>query len=222
MKMKNYKLLTLFLVLNVVFQMLSNITAGKIISVFGFGVSVTVIYFPVVYIISDLMTEVYGYTSAKRVLQYTLLSNILVACFTQLMVIVPPAPFFHDNAAYETVFGIVPRVVVGGWLALYFGDISNNYVMAKIKLWTKGKYLPLRTISSTVVGQLVDTSIFYVVGLSGVIPFNSLLSGILAGWLVKTSFEVLFTPLTCLVIKWVKIFEGEDYYDKGTDFNPFN
>lgn len=219
---KNYKLLTLFLVLNVVFQMLSNITAGKIISIFGFGVSVTVIYFPIVYIISDLMTEVYGYTRAKRVLQYTLLANVLVACFTQLMLIVPPAPFFHDNAAYETVFGVVPRVVVGGWLALYFGDISNNYVMAKVKLWTKGKYLPLRTISSTVVGQLVDTSFFYIVGLSGVIPMNALLSGILAGWLLKTTFEALFTPVTCFVIKLVKRIENEDYYDEETNFNPFN
>ena len=219
--MKNYKLLTLFLVLNVVFKILSDVTAGKIIDVFGYGVAVTVIYFPVVYIISDLMTEVYGYTVAKRILQYTLLSSVLVAVFTQLMLIVPPAPFFQNNDAYKTVFGIVPRVVIGGWIGVYFGDISNNYVMAKVKLWTKGKYLPLRTISSTLVGQFIDTSLFYTIGLSGVIPINLLLSGILVGWLSKTALEVLLTPVTCFVIKIVKKVEAEDYYDNETNFNPF-
>ena len=219
--MKNYKLLTLFLVLNVVFKILSDVTAGKIIDVFGYGVAVTVIYFPVVYIISDLMTEVYGYTVAKRILQYTLLSSVLVAVFTQLMLIVPPAPFFQNNDAYKTVFGIVPRVVIGGWIGVYVGDISNNYVMAKVKLWTKGKYLPLRTISSTLVGQFIDTSLFYTIGLSGVIPINLLLSGILVGWLSKTALEVLLTPVTCFVIKIVKKVEAEDYYDNETNFNPF-
>ena len=219
--MKNYKLLTLFLVLNVVFKILSDVTAGKIIDVFGYGVAVTVIDFPVVYIISDLMTEVYGYTVAKRILQYTLLSSVLVAVFTQLMLIVPPAPFFQNNDAYKTVFGIVPRVVIGGWIGVYFGDISNNYVMAKVKLWTKGKYLPLRTISSTLVGQFIDTSLFYTIGLSGVIPINLLLSGILVGWLSKTALEVLLTPVTCFVIKIVKKVEAEDYYDNETNFNPF-
>ena len=219
--MKNYKLLTLFLVLNVVFKILSYVSDGKIIDVFGYGVAVTVIDFPVVYIISDLMTEVYGYTVAKRILQYTLLSSVLVAVFTQLMLIVPPAPFFQNNDAYKTVFGIVPRVVIGGWIGVYFGDISNNYVMAKVKLWTKGKYLPLRTISSTLVGQFIDTSLFYTIGLSGVIPINLLLSGILVGWLSKTALEVLLTPVTCFVIKIVKKVEAEDYYDNETNFNPF-
>ncbi len=220
--MKEYKLLTLFLVLNVSFQILSDMTAGKIIDFFGYGVPVTIIYFPVVYIISDAVTEIYGYTKAKRVAQYTLFASVLVACFTQLMWAVPPAYFFENNDAYKTVFAIVPQVVVGARIAAYFGDMSNNYVLAKIKIWTKGRFLPLRTILSTVVGELVDTSIFYVIGLAGIIPTDQLLQGVIVGWISKTGVEIILTPFTCLVINWVKKIEKEDFYDNGTDFNPFN
>ena len=138
------------------------------------------------------------------------------------MLAVPPASFFESNAAYETVFGVAPRIVFAGWLAIYFGDISNNYVLAKMKLWTKGKYLPLRTISSTVVGQFVNTVIFYGIGLSGIIPANMLFSAILIGSLLKIAVEALMTPLTCFIIKWVKQIEHEDFFDKKTNFNPFN
>ncbi len=220
--MKEYKLLALFLVLNVSFQILSDMTAGKIIDFFGYGVPVTIIYFPVVYIISDVVTEIYGYTKAKRVSQYTLFASILVACFTQLMLAVPPAHFFENEAAYHTVFAVVPQIVIGARVAAYFGDMSNNYVLAKIKIWTKGKFLPLRTILSTVVGELVDTSIFYIIGLAGIIPLNQLFQGIIVGWLTKTAVETILTPLTCLVINLVKRIEKEDFYDNGTDFNPFN
>ena len=220
--MKNYKLLMLFLVMNITFQILSDMTAGKIIDLFGYGVAVTVIYFPFVYIISDIVAEVYGYTVAKRMSQYTLLACVLEVICVQIMLAVPPAPFFEGNAAYQSVFGVVPRIVFAGWLAIYFGDISNNYVLAKIKLYTKGKYLPFRTISSTFVGQFVNTAIFFGVGLSGIIPTNLLISSILAGWLIKTAVEMLLTPITCSVIKFVKRVEHEDYYDKKTNFNPFN
>jgi len=219
---KNYKLLNLFLVLNIAFQLLSDVTAGRIISVFGFGVSVTVLYFPITYIISDIITEVYGYIKAKHILMFTLLASIILGCFSQIMLAIPPAKLFENEQAYDVVFSIVPRVLIGGWLAVYFGDISNNYVLAKVKLLTKGRYLWIRTISSTIVGQFINTAIFYTVALSGTLTSKFMLQGILAGWIIKTLLEAVLTPITYLVINKVKRVEKEDYYDKNTDFNPFN
>jgi len=219
--MKQYKLLTVFLVLNVAFQLISDATAGKIISIFGFGVSVTVIYFPFVYIISDVVTEVYGYAKARWILWHTIAASVLAGLMYQLAIIVPPAPFFGAQDAYSTVFGVVPRILVGGWLAVFLGEISNNFVMAKIKIMMKGKMLWVRTITSTLVGQFVNTSVFYLVALSGVIPLNLLVGGIFAGWIIKTLVEIVMTPITYIVISKVKRIEGEDFYDHGTDFNPF-
>lgn len=216
-----FKVLTLFLVLNVAFQLISDATAAKIVFLFGFGVSVTVLYFPLTYIISDIITEVYGYAHARRILWYTLLASVLAGVFYQIAVAVPAAPFFERADAYESVFGVVPRVLIGGWLAVFSGDISNNYVLAKLKIVTNGKHLWLRTISSTVVGQFINTTVFYVVALGGVLPRNVLLEGILAGWVIKTMVEALLTPVTYFIVFNIKRIEGVDHYDKGTNFNPF-
>lgn len=216
-----YKLVTLFLVLNVSFQLISDATAAKIVLLFGYGVSVTVLYFPFTYVISDIITEVYGYARARQILWYTLLASVLAGVFYQIAVAVPSAPFFVNGDSYEKVFGIVPRVLIGGWLAVFWGDISNNYVLAKLKIITNGRFLWVRTISSTVVGQFVNTAVFYVIALGGVLPSDVLIQGILAGWIMKTCVEALLTPLTYFVVGRVKKIEGVDYYDRGTNFNPF-
>lgn len=216
-----YKLITLFLVLNVAFQLISDATAAKIILLFGFGVSVTVFYFPFTYIISDIITEVYGYAQARKILWYTLLASILAGLLYQLAVAVPAAPFFSGGPAYETVFGIVPRVLLGGWLAVFSGDISNNFVLAKLKVLTNGKHLWFRTISSTIVGQFVNTAVFYVIALGGILSKDLLIEGIFAGWIIKSIVEALLTPVTYFVVNKVKRIEGVDYYDRATDFNPF-
>lgn len=218
--MKTYKLLTLFLILNVTFQLISDATAGKIIEVLGFPVSITVLYFPIVYIISDVITEVYGYAQARKILWYTLLSSVIAGIFYQIAVAIPSASFFEAGSAYSTVFGIVPRILLGGWIAVLVGDILNNYTLAKMKVWTRGKFLWLRTISSTVVGQLGNTTFFYLIALSGVLPTNVLIISILSGWIIKTLIEVVLTPITYLVINKVKKIENEDYYDRETNFNP--
>ncbi len=218
---KIFKYFMLFLVLNIAFQLISDATAGKIVLLFGVGVSVTVLYFPFTYIISDVITEVYGYSKARMVLWYTLLASILAGVMYQIAVYVPAAPFFDGGAAYETVFGIVPRILLGGWLAVFLGDISNNYVLAKLKIYTNGKYLWLRTISSTLVGQGVNTTVFYVVALSGVLPSNVLVQAIIAGWLIKSAVEALMTPFTYMIVAWLKKKEGVDHYDRDTNFNPF-
>ncbi len=219
---KQFRLLTLFLVLNVTFQLISDATAAKIVLLFNFGVSVTVLYFPFTYIISDIITEVYGYACARRILWYTLFASVLAGIFYQIAVAVPAAPFFDDGPAYKTVFGVIPRVLVGGWLAIFIGDISNNYVLAKLKVLTNGRFLWLRIIASTVVGQFLNTAVFYVIALGGVMSGNVLFKGIIAGWIMKTMVETLLTPVTYLIMNKVKKFEGVDYYDKDTNFNPFS
>lgn len=219
--MTNYKYIGLFTALNIAFQLISDATAGKIVLLFGFGVSVTVLYFPFTYIISDILTEVYGFARARTILWYTLISSVIAGVFYQIAVAVPAAPFFENAEAYQTVFGIVPRVLVGGWLAVFLGDISNNYVLARMKVITNGKFLWLRTIASTIVGQGVNTTVFYVVALSGVLPSNVLIVGILAGWVMKTVVEAVMTPFTYAIVHFLKVKEGVDYYDKDTNFNPF-
>jgi len=219
---KQFRLLTLFLVLNITFQLISDATAAKIVLLFNFGVSVTVLYFPFTYIISDIITEVYGYASARRILWYTLFASVLAGIFYQIAVAVPAAPFFDNGPAYKTVFGVIPRVLLGGWLAIFIGDISNNYVLAKLKVMTKGRFLWLRIIASTVVGQFLNTAVFYVIALGGVMSGNVLYEGIIAGWIMKTMVETLLVPVTYLIVNKVKKFEGVDYYDKNTNFNPFS
>jgi queuosine precursor transporter len=219
---KTYKLLTLLTVLNVMFQLVSDVTAGKIIELFTFPVSITVLYFPFVYIISDVMTEVYGYAQARRVLWYTLIASVVAGIIYQLAVFLPPAEIFGLNEAYTTVFGIVPRVLIGGWIAVFVGDIVNNYILAKMKIRSNGKHLWARTITSTFGGQFVNTVLFYVIALSGILPTNILVISIVSAWLIKVAVEVILTPVTYWVVAKVKKIEGEDHYDRDTDFNPLS
>jgi uncharacterized integral membrane protein (TIGR00697 family) len=218
--MKQYKLLTLLTVLNIVFQLVSDVTAGKIVQLFIFPVSVTVLYFPIVYIISDVMTEVYGYAQARRVLWLTLISSVIAGAIYQLVVYLPPAAGFDANDAYARVFGVVPRILLGGWIAVFVGDILNNYTLAKMKVWTKGKYLWMRTIGSTIVGQGANTVLFYLIALYAILPNNILVTSILSAWLLKVGVETILTPVTYYVVNKIKKIEGEDYYDRDTDFNP--
>jgi uncharacterized integral membrane protein (TIGR00697 family) len=213
---RRYKYLGLLTALYITFQLISDVTAGKIISFFGFPVSVTVVYFPVTYII----TEVYGYAKARSVLWVVLLCSILAGVFYQLVVILPPASFFTQNESYVQIFGQVPRILIGGWIAVFAGEISNSYVLAKLKILCNGRWLWVRTISSTIVGQFVNTFAFYAIALSGVLPLNVLLEAVITGWLIKTAVEVIFTPVTYIVVGYLKRVENEDYYDRDTDFNP--
>lgn len=217
---RKYKYLGLITALYITFQLISDVTAGKIIDFFGFPVSVTVIYFPVTYILSDVLTEVYGYARARSVIWTVLLCSVLAGVFYQLVVFLPPAGFFSQNESYVQVFGQVPRILIGGWIAVFAGEISNSYVLAKMKILCNGRMLWLRTISSTIVGQFVNTLAFYAIALSGVLPANVLFQAIITGWLIKTAVEALATPLTYAVVGYLKRVENEDYYDRGTNFNP--
>jgi len=217
---RGYKFLGVLTALYITFQLVSDVSAGKIISLLGFPVSVTVIFFPVTYILSDVLTEVYGYARARSVIWVVLLCSILAGISYQIVTVIPPAVFFKSNDSYIQVLGQIPRILVGGWIAVFCGEICNSYVLARLKIICNGRWLWIRTISSTIVGQFVNTLMFYIISLSGILPFDQLYRAILTGWVIKTVVEILFTPLTYLVISFLKKSEGEDYYDKNTNFNP--
>jgi queuosine precursor transporter len=216
-----FKYLGILTSLYITFQLVSDATAGKLVNLLGYTVSVTVIYFPITFIFADVLTEVYGYARARKVLWTVMLCSIIAGIFYALVASMPPAPGFDGDAAYKRVFGVVPRLLVGGWTAVFAGEIANDIIVAKLKVMFAGKYLWIRTISSTVVGQLVNTAVFYIIGLYGILPPAILLESIIVGWILKVIVEVIATPVTYIIVNFLKREEKIDYYDRSTNFNPF-
>lgn len=215
-----YRFLGLITVIYITFQLVSDVTAAKLIDVAGVPVSVTVLYFPVTYILSDVLTEVYGYARARQVLWMVVGASVLAMLVYQVVAAIPGSAVFPHSDAYRVVFQQVPRTLVGGWIAVFAGDIANNYVMARLKVATEGRHLWFRIIGSTFVGQGLNTALFYLIALSGVIPFSSLVKAVVAGWMFKTLVEALMTPVTYWVCGVLKRAENEDYFDRDTNFNP--
>jgi len=218
--MKTYKYLSLLTVLYVTFQLVSDITAGKIVQLGIFTVSVTALYFPFTFIFGDVLTEVYGYAKARSVVWKVLLASVLAGIVYQLVIVLPPAQGFSSNTAYTIVLGSVPRILLGGWIAVWAGGILNDYVMAKMKVYTKGKYLWTRTIGSTIVSEFVNSVLFYTIALYAILPNGLLLSSIFSAWVLKVIVEVVLTPVTYVVVARLKKEENEDYFDTNTNFNP--
>ena len=207
---------------NITFLLVSDVTAGKIIDIWGFPATASTLLFPVVYIISDIMTEVYGYAAARRMLWYTILASFMAGLAYQLAVYMPAAEGFENGQAYTTVLGSVPRIMIVGWVAVFCGDIVNNYVLAKMKIRMKGRHLWARTISSTFVGQIINSLLFYFAALYGVIPLELLIDAMIFSIVGKTLIEIIMTPVTYFVIAKLKKAENIDYFDTKTNFNPFN
>ena len=217
---KQYKYFGLLTALYITFVLVSQATAGKISQVWIFTVSAATIFFPLTYVLADIFTEVYGYAKARSRTQILLLCSIISALLYALVAWLPPAIVFDANEAYVRVFGQIPRIAIASWVAVYFGSITNDYVLAKMKVWTKGRHLWTRTIGSTIVGEGVDSILFLGIALYGVIPNSLLISTMLSGWFLKVIIETVMTPVTYKVVAKVKKAEGEDYYDTNTNFNP--
>ncbi len=214
------RLFPFFVALNITFQLVSDVTAAKLVGFVGVSVSISIIYFPVTYVVDDIVTEVYGYGRARMVMWYTLMASVTAGLIYQLAAFYPAASGFADAAAYRSVFEMVPRVLLGSWLALFAGDIANNYVISRLKVLTNGKRLWLRLVTSTVVGQLVNTIVFNTVAFAGELSLDMLLPGIVLSWLFKIAVELVMMPLTYKVIAYVKRVEGVDAYDRHIDYNP--
>ncbi len=219
--MRSYKYLGIITALYVCFQLISDVTAGKIIDFLGFPVSVTVLFFPITYIFADVLTEVYGYSRSRSALWTVFFCSLLAGLAYQLAVYLPSAAGFDAGDAYARVLGSVPRILLGGWIAVWVGGILNDYILAKMKVKMQGKHLWMRTIGSTIVGEFANTTLFYVIALYAVLPNDLLVASILTGWIIKVAVEIVLTPWTYFAVRRLKKLEDEDFYDKNTNFNPF-
>jgi uncharacterized integral membrane protein (TIGR00697 family) len=180
------------------------------------------LFFPLSYVFGDVLTEVYGYARSRRVVWAGFGAIVFSAFMSYVVVALPPAEGFTGQPALQTVFGNTPRVVASSLLAYSCGEFTNSYVLARMKVWTQGRRLWTRTIGSTVVGELVDTLIFYPLAFLGVWPTALVLKVMVANYLLKCLWEVLMTPVTYRVVAFLKRKEHEDFFDTKTNFSPFN
>jgi hypothetical protein len=187
---------------------------------FGAGV----LFFPISYVFGDVLTEVYGYARARRVIWAGFAGLGFASFMAAVVIALPPAPFWAHQGAYEVVFGATWRIVAASMIAYFCGEFVNSFVLAKMKILTKGKWLWTRTIGSTVAGEAVDSALFYPLAFygSGIIPDEKLPLIMFAQFLGKVGVEVVLTPVTYKIVGFLKRAEREDYYDRRTDFNPFS
>lgn len=199
---------------------ISNITAVKLVAAGPLVVTAAIVLFPVSYILADVLTEVYGYAVARQVIWIGFLCNLVAVVAIVLGGLLPAAPFWQQQEAYDAILGYSVRLLGASFLAYLGGEFLNSFVLAKLKVRMAGRHLWLRTVSSTLVGQALDSAVFVVVAFAGVLPPGALLAAAVSQWAAKSLYEALATPLTYLVVGFLKRSEGVDHYDRGTRFNP--
>jgi len=226
-EMSRFRYLDLLTIGFVVVLLVSNLVGPKICQIGTlpyFGpvlVSGAQLLFPVTYICGDVFTEVYGYAASRRAIWLGFFGMGLLTAMGEIAVALPAAPGWHDQQAFATVFGLVPRFAIASLVAYWAGEFTNSYTMAKLKLVTDGRFLWTRTIGSTISGQFVDTVVVILVAFWGVVPGAKILVMIASSYGFKVAYETAATPLTYAVVRWLKRAEGVDAFDRGTDFSPF-
>lgn len=202
--------------------LISNIASTKIVDLFGiFVFDGGTLLFPLSYIFGDVLTEVYGYKKARTVIWTGFFSAFLMSLVFFVVGALPAAGGWVNQAAYDLILGVVPRIVFASLIAYFAGEFSNSFVLAKMKIWSKGKNLWMRTIGSTLVGEGVDTLLFTFIAFFGVLPTEVFLALVISNYVFKVGVEILFTPITYKVVNFLKKEEGVDVYDYKTDFSPF-
>jgi len=202
--------------------LLSNlIGAAKLSTVAGFTFGAGILFFPVSYVIGDVLTEVYGYAHARRCIWTGFAALVFMAFMSWVVVGMPPADSWDGQSAYDSVFGQVPRIVAASMLAFVAGEFVNSFVLAKMKILTAGKHLWSRTIGSTVFGQAVDSAIFYPIAFLGVWDTKDVIAVMITNWALKVLWEAVLTPVTYVAVGWLKGREGVDVFDTDTEFSPF-
>ncbi len=214
------KFFTLIAAIFTTVLVVSNIIAVKVADFHGHFLTSAVIFFPISYVISDILTEVYGYAAARRVLWTGFACNFLAVGAIAIAVRLAPAPFFEQQEAFANILGFSSRLLAASFIAYLVGGFTNSFVLAKMKVWMNGKRLWMRTIGSTIVGETFDTTIFTVIAFGGIFAASELRGVIISETMFKIGFEILATPLTYLIIKYLKKKEGIDHYDKKTNFTP--
>ena len=221
MSMRTYKYLGAITAFFVTILIVSNVASSKILLLGPFTFDGGTILFPVSYIFGDVLTEVYGYAKARRVIWTGFFMTIIAALVFYIVGILPAAPGWTGQAAYEQILGVVPRIVLGSVVAFIAGEFANSYIMARMKVEMKGKQLWIRTIGSTLIGEGLDTGIFVLIAFSGIFSPNLLWTIMISNYIFKVGIEAVFTPVTYAIVGFLKRSEKEDYYDRKTDFNPF-
>ncbi len=219
---KSYKYLTLITVSFVSVLLISNIASTKIVDLKWFVFDAGTLLFPLSYIFGDILTEVYGYKQSRKVVWMGFAMALLMSVVFIIVGKLPPASDWGNQAAYDAILGLTPRIVFASLIAFFVGEFSNSYILAKLKILTKGKWLWMRTIGSTIIGELLDTTLFIIIAFYGVLPSSLLLTLIVSNYLFKAGLEIIFTPITYKVVNFLKKKENEDYYDTDTNFNPFS
>ncbi len=186
--------------------------------IFGAGI----LFFPLSYVLGDVLTEVYGYARARRVIWAGFAAVIFMAVMSWVVVALPPADIWTGQAAYVEVFGLTPRIVFASIVAFWAGELANAFVMARMKVWTQGKHLWTRTIGSTVVGQGVDSLLFYPIAFLGVWTTGAVVTVLITNYFLKVLWEAILTPVTYGIVGILKRIEGVDVYDRDTNFTPFS
>ncbi|WP_102794907.1 queuosine precursor transporter [Bowmanella denitrificans] len=225
-----FKYYDLVMVATCVIIVCSNIIgAGKVATIAGFSFGAGILFFPLSYVLGDVLTEVYGYARARRVIWAGFASALFAAAMAAFITAIPPDASWNSDLggismqqAFALNFGQVPRIIFASVLAIWAGEMANAFVMAKMKVQSAGKALYQRTIGSTMVGQAVDTLIFYPLAFWGVWSSDLIIKVMLTNYLLKVGWEVLLTPFTYLVVNRLKRSEGVDVYDKDTHFTPFS
>ncbi len=220
---QTFKYYDLLIVAFVTVLLCSNlIGASKIGNVFGLEFGTGVFFFPISYVFGDVMTEVYGYKRARRAVWAGFTALLFASLMSAIVLAIPPASGWGEQAAYETVFGSTPRLVMASLLAFFVGEFANSMVLAKLKVATEGKRLWLRTIGSTIVGEAIDSLIFYPLAFLGRWPLDLVLRVMLFNYCAKVAWEVLATPLTYRLVGFLKRKEEVDVFDTDTRLTPFS
>jgi uncharacterized integral membrane protein (TIGR00697 family) len=201
--------------------LISNIASTKILILWKFTFDGGTILFPLSYIFGDILTEVYGFKRSRRVIWLGFFSALLMSLVLYVVQILPPAADWHNQQAFESVLGFIPRIVIASLIAYFVGEFSNSITLSVIKIRTKGKFLWIRTIFSTIIGEGIDTIVFCMIAFYGTLPGNVLWAIILSNYIFKCAVEILLTPVTYKVVNFLKKAEKVDVYDYGVKYNPF-
>ena len=205
----------------IIFLITANIASVKIFDFFGVFMDAGTIVFPLSYIFGDVLTEVYGFRRSRMVIWLGFAGNLFLVLTLMVAQILPPAPFWDGQEAYSRILGFMPRIFVASLCAYLVGEFLNSFVLSKLKVACKGRYLWLRVVLSTIVGQLFDSIIFGVIAFGGTIPLVDLQAYVLVQWGFKSGYEIIISPVTLRVIAWLKKKEQLDTFDHGVRYNPF-
>jgi hypothetical protein len=198
----------------------ANTIATKLVVIAGATLPAAIVVFPLSYILGDILTEVWGYAAARRVIWLGFACNGVMVLAIWLGGELPPAPFWKGQAAYTEVLGQTPRILAASFLAYLAGEFANAFVLARLKIATGGRWLWVRTIGSTIVGEGLDSAVFVFLAFGGTMPLAAVGGIVLGQWIAKVVYEAAATPVTYAVVAWLKAREHVDTFDYDTDFNP--